>query len=94
MVSPPAEPAYPVEPAYPAEPAYQGERAFPDERGYPAETDFPAPRETESGPWPASAAPGRSSAAKPERHSHRASKHGKPSRWRGSGDRSGSGGES
>ena len=35
-------------------------------------------------------------AAKPERHSHRAAKHGRPSRWRGgrsSGDRSSGGGE-
>jgi hypothetical protein len=32
--------------------------------------------------------------AKPERHSHRAAKHGKPSRWRGSGNRSTRGGES
>jgi GT2 family glycosyltransferase len=32
--------------------------------------------------------------AKPERHSHRAAKHGKPSRWRGSGNRSSGDGES
>jgi hypothetical protein len=33
-------------------------------------------------------------ADKPERHSHRGGKHGKPSRWRGSGGRSGGDGES
>jgi hypothetical protein len=32
--------------------------------------------------------------AKPERHSHRAAKHGKPSRWRGSGNRSSGDGRS
>jgi len=32
--------------------------------------------------------------ARPERHSHRAAKHGKPSRWRGSGNRSTGDGES
>jgi hypothetical protein len=44
---------------------------------------------TGSGAWPV---PERQ--AKPERHSHRASKHGRPSRWRGSGNRSGGDGES
>ncbi|TVZ07090.1 glycosyltransferase [Trebonia kvetii] len=39
---------------------------------------------TGSGPWPVASRPARS-----ERGSHRASKHGKPSRWRGAGDRSG-----
>jgi GT2 family glycosyltransferase len=37
-----------------------------------------------SGAWPVASRP-----ARPERGSHRASKHGKPSRWRGAGDRSG-----
>jgi hypothetical protein len=66
----------------------------------PAEPAYPAETGSGSGPWPAasvpdaSTVPDTSAAAKPERHSHRASKHGKPSRWRGSADRSGSGGES
>jgi GT2 family glycosyltransferase len=71
------------------------------EPGYPVEDDFPVGPADESGPWPTAAAvPGASSAAgpgqaeKPERHSHRASKHGRPSRWRGSADRPGRDGES
>jgi GT2 family glycosyltransferase len=68
--------------------------AQPDETAYPDETAEADERETGSGPWPAAAVPEAPAAAKPERHSHRASKHGKPSRWRGSGDRPGSGGES
>jgi hypothetical protein len=44
---------------------------------------------TGSGPWPTASRP-----AKPERHSHRAAKHGRPSRWRGAGKRSGEDGES
>jgi GT2 family glycosyltransferase len=48
----------------------------------------PEPR-TGSGPWPA-AAP----SARPERHSHRAAKHGRPGRWRGAGKRSDGDGES
>jgi len=43
-----------------------------------------------SGSWPL-AAP---SSSRPERHSHRAAKHGRPSRWRGAGKRSGGDGES
>ncbi|HEY6497574.1 MAG TPA: hypothetical protein VIZ43_30205, partial [Trebonia sp.] len=35
-----------------------------------------------------------SPSAKPERHSHRGGKHGKPSRWRGSGNRSNGDGDS
>jgi hypothetical protein len=83
------------------EPAYLGE---PD---HPAEEDYPAGPADGSGPWPAaSAVPGTPSmtgpadpagatgAGKPERHSHRASKHGRPSRWRGSADRPGRDGES
>ena len=69
--------------------------------GYPLEDDFPAEATGGSGPWPAaSAVPGPPTAAdaagagKPERHSHRASKHGRPSRWRGSSDRPGRDGES
>jgi hypothetical protein len=81
----PAHPAYSDEPAHPA---------YSDEPAYPVEADYPAQREIGSGPWPASTGPDKSGAAKPERHSHRASKHGKPSRWRGSANRSGSGGES
>jgi GT2 family glycosyltransferase len=42
-----------------------------------------------SGAWPVAGRP-----AKPERHSHRAAKHGKPSRWRGSGNRSAGNGKS
>ena len=38
--------------------------------------------------------PARAQPGKPERHSHRASKHGRPSRWRGSADRPGRDGES
>jgi GT2 family glycosyltransferase len=68
------------------------------EPGYSLEDDFPAGPAGGSGPWPAaSAVPGGPSAAgpgKPERHSHRASKHGRPSRWRGSSDRPGRDGES
>jgi hypothetical protein len=45
---------------------------------------------TGSGPWPI-AAP---ASSRPERHSHRAAKHGRPSRWRGAGKRSGVDGES
>jgi hypothetical protein len=90
----PAEPAQPAGPAYPAEPGRSAEPAYFAERSYPAAADYPAQRETGSGPWPTSTEPATPAPAKPERHSHRASKHGKPSRWRGSGDRSGSGGES
>jgi hypothetical protein len=80
------------------------------EPGYSFEDDFPAGPVGGSGPWPAaSAVPGPPSAAstagagdaagaagagKPERHSHRASKHGRPSRRRGSSDRPGRDGES
>ena len=84
-----AEPARPAEPVYPGEPAYPDQSASPDERVYPVEAEYPDQRETGSGPWPASTVPSTPGAAKPERHSHRASKHGKPSRWRGSADRSG-----
>jgi GT2 family glycosyltransferase len=102
VAAPSAEPVYPAEPAYSEQPAYSDERAYPVETGFPApvEADYRAPAETGSGPWPAasvpdtSTGPGTSAPAKPERHSHRASKHGKPSRWRGSGDRSGSGSNS
>jgi GT2 family glycosyltransferase len=52
----------------------------------PAPTPEPA---RGSGAWPVGGRP-----AKPERHSHRAAKHGKPSRWRGSGNRSTRDGES
>jgi GT2 family glycosyltransferase len=67
----------------------------------------PAPAPWQDGPvapeWevparsdePAAASPAaNSAAAKPERHSHRASKHGRPGRWRGGADRSGGGRES
>jgi len=66
----------------------------------PAETG----RGTGSGSWPAAARsawreparpqPPGSEPGKPERHSHRAGRHGRPSRWRGSRDRSGGNGES
>jgi GT2 family glycosyltransferase len=63
----------------------------------PSEDALPAAPETEpepeprpgSGAWPVASRP-----AKPERHSHRGGKHGKPSRWRGSGNRSSGDGES
>ncbi|HEX3712439.1 MAG TPA: glycosyltransferase [Trebonia sp.] len=48
----------------------------------------PAP-EPASGSGPAASRPARS-----ERHSHRGGKHGRPSRWRGTGNRSGGDGES
>ncbi len=44
---------------------------------------------TGSGPWPLA-----SPSSRPERHSHRAAKHGRPSRWRGAGKRSDGDGES
>jgi len=93
------EPAYPAEDDYPAGPA-EGSGPWPTDGSGPWPTDG-------SGPWPmASAVPGTPSAVgspgsddaagpgKPERHSHRASKHGRPSRWRGSADRPGRDGES
>ena len=47
---------------------------------------FPAAAEPAPEPGPGSGAwPVASPSAKPERHSHRGGKHGKPSRWRGSG---------
>jgi len=52
------------------------------ERGHAAPS-VPEPG-SGSGSWPVASRP-----ARPERGSHRASKHGKPSRWRGAGDRSG-----
>jgi GT2 family glycosyltransferase len=58
----------------------------PGGRGRPAARPEPG---TGSGPWPL-AAP----SSPPERHSHRAAKHGRPSRWRGSGKRSDGDGES
>jgi hypothetical protein len=71
------------------------------ESGYSLEDDFPVGPTGGSGPWPAASAvpgtpsaAGRAGAGKPERHSHRASKHGRPSRWRGSSDRPGRDGES
>ena len=74
------------------------------EPAYPVDDDYPAGPADESGPWPtATAGPGATAASaaacrarpgKPERHSHRASKHGRPSRWRGSADRPGRDGES
>jgi GT2 family glycosyltransferase len=44
-------------------------------------------------PWESSDWPVASPSAKPERHSHRGGKHGKPSRWRGSGNRPSGDGE-
>ena len=55
----------------------------------PAEPEPEPERGGGSGAWPVTGRP-----AKPERHSHRAAKHGKPSRWRGSGNRSSGDGES
>ena len=83
-------------PTRPADRAEESARL--GEPGYSLEDDFPAGPAGGSGPWPtASAVPGTPSAVgpgKPERHSHRASKHGRPSRWRGSSDRPGRDGES
>jgi GT2 family glycosyltransferase len=77
------------------------------EPAYSAEDDYPVGPAPGSEPWPAASAvpgspsatgatgaAGAPSAGKPERHSHRASKHGRPSRWRGSADRPGRDGES
>jgi GT2 family glycosyltransferase len=48
-----------------------------------------------SGPWPTAGRPAKQEKQeKQERHSHRAAKHGRPSRWRGSGNRSTGDGES
>jgi GT2 family glycosyltransferase len=73
----------------------------PDRAASPGGRDvFPAAAEPEPAREPGSGAtgPGPSPAAgrpaKPERHSHRAAKHGRPSRWRGSGNRSRGDGES
>ncbi len=50
---------------------------------------------TGSGAWPTAGPPAsQERPAKQERHSHRAAKHGRPSRWRGSGNRSTGDGES
>jgi len=50
---------------------------------------------TGSGAWPTAGRPAsQERPAKQERHSHRAAKHGRPSRWRGSGNRSTGDGES
>jgi hypothetical protein len=55
---------------------------------FPAAAE-PAPEPgSGSGAWPVASPP-----AKPERHSHRGGKHGKPSRWRGSGNRPSGDGE-
>ena len=86
--------------AQPVMPAGEGPAQLPPwESGeWPALGDSPAapdrrePRPepgTGSGPWPV-AAP----SSRPERGSHRAAKHGRPSRWRGPGKRSGVDGES
>jgi hypothetical protein len=93
-------------PAYLGEPAHPAEDDYP---AGPADGSGPWPADG-SGPWPtASAVPGgprmtgsagragatgATGAGKPERHSHRASKHGRPSRRRGSADRPGRDGES
>jgi hypothetical protein len=62
--------------------------AAPDNQAaIPAEPEWQP--ETGSGAWPVTGQP-----AKPERHSHRAAKHGRPRRWRGSGNRSSGDGES
>ena len=55
----------------------------------PESAHEPETEGTGSGSWPAAG-----QLAKPERHSHRAAKHGRPSRWRGSGNRSRGDGES
>jgi GT2 family glycosyltransferase len=64
--------------------AITGDRDVP-----PAVPEPAAERGSGTGASPAAGRP-----AKPERHSHRAAKHGKPSRWRGSGNRSNEDGES
>ena len=80
----------------PERPDEAAHRAESGSGAWPVESDSGAwPVESGSGAWPAeSSASAASRAAKPERHSHRASKHGKPSRWRGSAGRSGADGES
>jgi hypothetical protein len=97
------EPAYLGEPDYPAEDDYpagppDGSVPWPaDGSGpWPAASAVPgAPSMTGSaGPAGPAGATGATGAGKPERHSHRASKHGRPSRWRGAADRTGRDGES
>jgi GT2 family glycosyltransferase len=84
-----AQPVAPAGPG-PVPPWESGEWPVPGDPpsspGLPGAT--PGPR-TGSGPWPVTAP-----SARPERHSHRAAKHGRPGRWRGPGKRSGGEGES
>jgi len=84
-----AEPAYPVEDDYPVG---SGDGSGP----WPAASAFPGPPSVTdaTGATGTNAAVGAGAGGKPERHSHRASKHGRPSRWRGSADRPGRDGES
>jgi GT2 family glycosyltransferase len=82
-----AQPVAPADPEpVPVPPWESGE--WPEFGARPAAPGTPEPR-SGSGPWPV-AAP----SARPERHSHRAAKHGRPGRWRGAGKRSGGDGES
>jgi GT2 family glycosyltransferase len=67
-------------------PVAGGSPAAPGGPGAPGARPEPG---TGSGPWPVASA-----SSRPERHSHRAAKHGRPSRWRGTGKRSGGDGES
>jgi hypothetical protein len=70
--------------------AIPGNRVAPPAAPEPEPEAAPEPAQgTGSGAWPVTARP-----AKPERHSHRAAKHGRPSRRRGSGNRSSGDGES
>jgi hypothetical protein len=91
-------------------PQWPGTGEFPARRGTRETPAWSGTGETsawsgtgETPPWPTSErdAPARpdepaaaAPAAKPERHSHRAAKHGRPSRWRGGADRSGGDGDS
>jgi GT2 family glycosyltransferase len=61
---------------------------WPESGGQPGAPGLPGPR-AGSGPWPVTAP-----SARPERHSHRAAKHGRPGRWRGAGKRTDGDGES
>jgi hypothetical protein len=85
----PWEPAQQHEPAYdqyPEQPEYVEYRDLPGD--YPdqqAEPGYPEPGYPDPG-YPEQHAPDRQ--AWPERHSHRAGRHGRPSRWRGPGGRS------
>jgi GT2 family glycosyltransferase len=87
------EPGYSLEDDFPAGPAAGpagGSGPWPTASAVPGPTGPPSAASTAG----AADAGDTAGAGKPERHSHRASKHGRPSRWRGSSDRPGRDGES